>query len=160
MRNYDFRKVTMADIPMLRRWLQVAHVRAWFPDAEKHIAQITQDMDKINIDMRIVEVGRIAFAYVSDFDVHAAGKIEFGDLPQGTRGLATFVGNPDFMGPGHAAGYIAARVRELRRRHALVAVGPNTTDTRAIGIFRQAGFHPRRLASTNDGKLVQVMTHL
>lgn len=160
MRNYDFRRLTRDDLPLLRRWLNVAHVKAWWPDPEMQIAQITQHMDDQNYDLRLVQLAQMPFAFCSDFDTRASGKAEFSDLPMGSRGMSTFVGNPDFMGPGHSTGYIEARVRELRRSHALVAVGPNTTDTRTISIYRQAGFHARRLAGTNEGKLVQVMTHL
>ena len=51
-------------------------------------------------------------------------------------------------------------LRQLRLQYPLVAVGPNTTDTRAIATYAKAGFRKRRLAPTKDGKLVQVMTHL
>ena len=77
----------------------------------------------------------------------------------GARVIATFVGDHDFMGQGHATGYVEARVRDLRKRFPLVATGVDTTDTRSIGIFTQAGFMRRRLATTRDGRLVQVMTH-
>ena len=160
MRNYDFRKFTTQDVGLLRRWLGMAHVRAWWPNAETYLAQASADLINPAVDMRIVLLGGIPFAFARDFDIRAAKQAEFSDLPAGSRGLATFVGNPDFLGPGHAVGYIESRVRDLRQRFSLVAVGPNSTDTRSIAIFRQAGFHPRRLAGTNDGKLVQVMTRL
>ncbi|PRY79573.1 aminoglycoside 6'-N-acetyltransferase [Yoonia maritima] len=160
MRNYDFRRLTRDDLPLLRRWFTVAHVKAWWPDAERQIAQIIQDLDNPNVDMRIVGVARMPFAFIRDFDTQVSKKSEYADLPKGSRGMSTFVGNPDFLGPGHSTGYIEARVRDMRRNNALVAVGPNSTDTRTISIYKQAGFQPRRLASTNDGKLVQVMTHL
>lgn len=160
MRNYDFRRFTLNDIALLRRWLNVAHVKAWWPDLEKQIAQIVEDLDTPHTDMRVVELSHIPFAFISDFDAAASKKPEFADLPKGTRGLATFVGHSDFFGSGHSSEYIQARVRSLRQNSALVAVAPNTTDTRTIAIYRDAGFHPRRMATTADGKLVQVMTHL
>ena len=160
MRNYDFRQLTKDDLSLLRRWFNAAHVKVWWPDVEAQIARITDAMTNPNIQMHIVALSHLPFAFVSDFDADKSGKPEFTDLPVGTRAMETFVGNADFMGPGHATGYIESWVRTLRRKHTLVAVGPNTTDTRAIAIYRQAGFHHRRLAPTRDGKLVQVMTHL
>ena len=160
MRNYDFRLLTNDDLVLLRRWFNAAHVKAWWPDVDAQIMRITDDMENPNIDMHIVELGHLPFAFVSDMDASKSGVPEFTDMPVGTRAMSTFVGNADFLGPGHATGYIEAWVRKLRRKYTLVAVGPNTTDTRAIAIFRQAGFHNRRLAPTRDGKLVQVMTHL
>ena len=160
MRNYNFRSLTMDDLPLMQRRLQASHVKVWWPDADKQIALMRQDMKSSSIDMQVVSLIDHAFAYIHDHDVRAFGMPEVADLPQGTREIATFVGDTDFMGQGHSAGYIDARVRDLRRDYPMIAVAPNTTATRAIGVFAQAGFHKRRLASPRDGKLVQVMTHL
>ncbi len=160
MRNYIFRKLTPDDLPLMRRWLQTAHVKAWWPDVDKQIALMQQDMDNADMDMRVVCLINHPFAYMHDHDAHAFGMPQYSDLPMGTRAIATFVGDNNFMGQGHSASYIDARLRELRMRYPMTAVGPNTTDTRAISIFAQAGFRKRRLASTRDGRLVQVMTHL
>jgi aminoglycoside 6'-N-acetyltransferase len=160
MRNYSFRKLTNDDLPLMQRWLQTSQVKVWWPDAGTKIALMQQDMNNPAINMQVVSLINHPFAYVHDHDAHAFGMPQYGDLPMGSRVLATFVGDADFMGQGHSAGYIDARVRDLRLKHPMVAVGPSTTDTRAIGIFAKAGFHKRRLAATRDGKLVQVMTHL
>lgn len=160
MRNYVFRKLIAEDLPLMRRWLQTAHVKAWWPDTEKQIALMQQDLDNDQIDMRVVCLIDRPFAYMHDHDVHAFPMPQYSDLPRGTRVIASFVGDTNFLGQGHSAGYIDARLRDLRMLYPMAAVGPNTTDTRAIGIYTQAGFRKRRLASTRDGKLVQVMTHL
>jgi aminoglycoside 6'-N-acetyltransferase len=159
MRNYTFRSLTKADLPLMRRWLQTAHVKTWWPDAEKQAALMLRDMENPLINMQVVGLNDYPFAYIHDHDARAFNMPEFADLPTGTRVIATFVGDDAFMGQGHSAGYIEARVRDLRLRFPLIAVGPNTTDTRASSIFKQAGFHKRRLAPTRDGRLAQVMTH-
>lgn len=100
------------------------------------------------------------FAYIHDYDAKQFGQFQYADLPPGTRVMESFVGDSDFMGQGHAAAFIGARVRDLRLRHPMIAVGPNTKDTHAISIYTQAGFMRRRLAAARDGSLVQVMTHL
>lgn len=160
MRNYGFRRLTQADLPLMREWLRAPHVRAWWPDAEKQAALMLEDMDNPEIDMMVVQLNDYPFAYVHDHDARTFGFPQFSDLPPRARVMATFVGDSAFMGQGHSAGYIDARVQELRRHYPMVAVGPNTTDTRAIGIYTQARFMKRRLAPTRDGRLVQVMTHL
>lgn len=160
MRNYSFRRLVPDDLPLMQRWLQTSHVKVWWPNAEKQIALMQQDMNNSDINMLVVSLINRPFAYIHDHDARSFGMPQYADLPPGTRVIATFVGDTDFMGQGHSAGYIDARLRDLRLRYPMVAVGPNTTDTRTIGIYAQAGFHKRRLASTRDGKLVQVMTHL
>jgi len=160
MRNYTFRPLTEADLPLMRRWLDAAHVKVWWPDADLQIALMEQDMHNPNINMQVVSLINHPFAYLHDLDARAFGMPQYADLPHGARVMATFVGEHDFMGQGHSVGYIDAHVRSLRVKYPMVAVGPGTTDTRAISIYRQAGFMNRRLATTRDGRLVQVMTHL
>ncbi len=160
MRNYTFRPLTEADLPLMRRWLNAAHVKVWWPDADKQIALMEQDMDDPKINMQMVSLIDHPFAYIHDHDARAYAMPQYADLPYGARVMATFVGDNDFMGQGHSVGYIEAQTRALRVKHPMVAVGPGTRDTRAISIYRQAGFMNRRLATTHQGRLVQVMTHL
>lgn len=160
MRNFTFRRLTRADTPLMRRWLQATHVKAWWPDAERQVSMMLNEMDNRKINMYLVCLIDHPFAYIQDYDAQAFGQIQFSDLPPGARVIDTFVGDTDFMGQGHASGYIDARVRDLRLHYPMAAVGPDTKDTHAIGIYSQAGFRKRRLAPASDGRLVQVMTHL
>lgn len=159
MRNYGFHPIAESDVPQLRHWLQMPHVKLWWGDADKQVALIEQDMDDDHIQMLIVELAGRPFAYIQHHDIHPHERPEFGDLPLGTRVISTFVGDPEFLGQGHAAGYIETFLKHLRLHYPLIAVSASTTDTRAIGVYTQAGFRKRRLAPTRDGKLVQVMTH-
>lgn len=159
MRNYAFRKLTPADVPLMRQWLDTAHVKTWWPNAEKQAALMLQDMENPNLNMQVVCLSNRPFAYFHDHDVRTFGMMHYGDLAPGTRVIDTFVGDTDFLSQGHSAGYIDARVRVLRIKYPMIAAAPNTTDTRAVGIYTQAGFRKRRLAPSRDGRLLQVMTH-
>lgn len=159
MRNYRFRRLTPDDLPLMRQWLRMPHVRVWWGDVERNIALMMQDMESEDINMQVVELIDRPFAYLHHHDARAFAMPQFADLSLGTRAMNTFVGDPDFMGQGHAVGYVGACVNDLRIQYPMVAAAPNSTDARLIGIYAQAGFRKRRLASTRDGKLVQVMTH-
>ncbi|MEO1639702.1 MAG: GNAT family N-acetyltransferase [Pseudomonadota bacterium] len=160
MRNYTFRTLTKADLPLMQRWLSTAHVKVWWPDAEAQVARMERDMNSQKIAMFVVCLIKQPFAYLHDHDARAFDMPEFSDLPTGARVMSTFVGDKDFMGQGHSVGYIDAWVREIRLRYPMVATAPNTTNTREISVFRKAGFQNRRLASNRKGQLLQVMTHL
>jgi aminoglycoside 6'-N-acetyltransferase len=160
MRNFTFRRLTTADLPLMQRWLEAPHVRAWWPDAERHVAMMLDDLNSPAVHMHVVCLINHPFAYVVDYDAKAYGQPQYADLPPGARAMDSFVGDSAFMGQGHASGYIGARVRDLRLHHPMIAVGPNTKDTHAINIYNQAGFMKRRLAAARDGRLIQVMTHL
>ncbi len=160
MRNYSFRPLTEADLPLMRRWLDTAHVKVWWPAADKQIAVMEKDMNNPAMNMWVVSLINHPFAYLHDHDARAFGMPQYGDLPQGARAMASFVGENEFMGQGHSVGYIDAHIRRLRVKYPMVAVGPGTTDVQAISNYRKAGFANRRLATARDGRLVQVMTHL
>jgi aminoglycoside 6'-N-acetyltransferase len=160
MRNFVFRKLRAADLPVMRRWLDAPHVKAWWSDAEEQITLMMEDMDDPKINMMLVYLIDHPFAYIHDHDAKAYEQPQFSDLPRGARVMDSFVGDANFMGQGHASAYIGARVRDLRLRHPMVAVSPNTKDTHAISIYNQAGFMKRRLVPARSGRLVQVMTHL
>lgn len=159
MRNYQFRPLTPDDLPLMQKWLAEPHIRPWWGDVERNIALMKQDMENSEITMQVVTLGARPFAYLHHHDVRTFAMPQFGDLSPGTQVIKTFVGDTDFMGQGHAAGYLGAALQDLRRLHPMLATAPNATDARLIGIFTQAGFHKRRLAATRDGQLVQVMTH-
>ena len=159
MRNYSFRPLTPDDLPLMRRWLQMPHVRAWWGDVDRNLKLMQQDMDNKAINMQVVELSGMPFAYLHHHDVQAFAMPQFAELAYGTRALNTFVGEPDYLGQGHAAGYVGACVEDLRTRYPMAAAAPNSTDARQINIYTKAGFRKRRLAPTRDGKLVQVMTH-
>lgn len=159
MRNYDFRPLTPDDLPLMRRWLALPHVRVWWGDIDRNIALMKQDMDNPEISLQVVTMAGRPFAYLHHHDVRTFSMLQFADLSYGTRAISTFVGDAEFLGPGYAAGYIGDCVDDLRLRYPMAAVAPNSTDARQISIYTQAGFRKRRLASTRDGKLVQVMTH-
>lgn len=159
MRNYSFRKLTLDDLPLIERWVTLPHVRACLHDPDKQVPLMKQDMENPQINMQLVSLGARPFAYFHDHDAHTFGMPPYADLPMGSRVISSFVGDAEFMGQGHSTGYIVDQLRRLRLKSPMVAVGPNSTDARAISIYTQAGFRKRRLASTIDGRLVQVMTY-
>lgn len=145
---------------MLARWLSCAHVRVWWPESDKQLMMMEQDLTNPQIDMRLVTLDGRPFAYLHDHDARAFGQPQYADLPSRTRVVATFVGDSDYLAHDHAAGYLAARLRAWRLDYPMIAAGPQTQDIHTIATYTKVGFHKRRLAPTKDGKLVQVMTHL
>jgi aminoglycoside 6'-N-acetyltransferase len=158
-RDYRFRKVTRADFPLLRGWLAQPHVAAWWGDAETELAMFGRDLDGDETDMRIVELGGHPFAYVQDYEVEPAAMPQYAGLPQGARGLDTFLGDPDYLGRGHGAAYLAQRAARLLERGApVVAVDPDPENRRAVAAYRKAGFRPGRVTLGETGRPVQVMS--
>jgi aminoglycoside 6'-N-acetyltransferase len=157
MAEYTFRPLTRDDYPLFHIWLAEPHIAGWWGDAETELSLIEADFDSNVTDMYIVELDGHPFAYVQDYDAHHWPMPQYADLPPKARALDTFVGDPAYLGKGHASGYLAQRLADLRRHYPVVAVDPDPTNTRAIAAYARAGFRHDRVTPCEDGDLVQVM---
>ena len=59
MRNFTFRKLTSADLPLMQHWLEAPHVKAWWPDAERQVGMMLDDIEDQLIVYRYKAVNRI-----------------------------------------------------------------------------------------------------
>ncbi|MEM7643508.1 MAG: GNAT family N-acetyltransferase, partial [Pseudomonadota bacterium] len=72
--------------------------------------------------------------------------------------LDTFLGDPAYLGQGHAAGYLRQRATELCKGGApCVVVDPDPENTRAVATYAKAGFAGDRIAPCEDGDPVRIM---
>ena len=157
---YTFPRLTRADYPLLRGWLAQPHVRAWWGDPEDEIAMIDEDLDTGPTDMRLVALAGQPFAYVQDYPAHHWPMPHYADFPDGTRAVDTFLGDPAFLGRGHAARYLRQRCGELLAEGVTaVVIDPSPDNERAVRAYRRAGFTPRGLATNEEGKPALVMQY-
>ncbi|WP_281985139.1 GNAT family N-acetyltransferase [Thalassorhabdomicrobium marinisediminis] len=159
MFDLTFRPMTRADLPMFRRWLDQPHMGGWWGDSGTEARLVEQDMDKGVVDMRVVEHDGDPFAFIQDYNAHAFGAPHYKGFDKDARAIDTFLGDPAYLGQGYGAGYIAARVADLRRSYPVILTDPDPANTRAIAAYRRAGFTPGPVAPCEDGSPVQVMTY-
>jgi len=162
---YAFVPLTRGDLPLLRRWLVEPHVREWWGDPGAEVAEIAAQMEArlacgaAPCDMRLVQAGGVPFAYVQDYRLDTYDTPFAAQLPEGTRGIDTFIGDPAFLGQGHAAAYLRQRAGELLAAGApCISVDPDPDNTRAIATYRRAGFTPRGRVTDAAGAPVHLMT--
>lgn len=157
MADYHFRPFTRADLPLFKHWLEAPHLDGWWGDSATEARLVEDDMDHDIVDMRIVETDGTPFAYIQDYNAHAFDAPQYADQPRDARAIDTFLGDPAFLGRGHGAGYLAARLSELRRTYPVVLTDPDPANARAIGAYAKAGFRPLKICPCEDGDMVQVM---
>lgn len=160
MAEYHFRPLEPADKPLFEAWLSEPHIGGWWQDADTEWALVQEDMVTGATDMRIVELDGTPFAYVQDYDAHHWPMPQYADLPRGSRAMDTFLGHPDYLGKGHASGYLRQRSAALLERYPLVAVDPDPANVNAIRCYARAGFVRRRTRMGEDGDRVVVMTRV
>lgn len=160
--GYTFPRLTRADYPLMRGWLAQPHVRAWWGDPETEIAMIDEDIDSNGnggpTDMRLVALDGQPFAYVQDYPAHHWPMPHYAAFPPGTRAVDTFLGDPAFLGQGHAPRYLRQRCTDLVAQGATaVVMDPDPDNERAVRAYRRAGFVPRGIAPNEEGAPALVM---
>lgn len=159
--TYTFRPLVPKDRALLDDWLSQPHIDGWWGDAASEWALIKSDLAKrpCPTDMRIVEDGKTPFAYIQDYNAHAFDAPHYSDLPKDARAFDTFLGDPAYLGKGHAKRYMRQRIKELIATGApLVAVDPDVDNTRAIAAYRAAGLTGATVKPCEDGTPVLILT--
>jgi aminoglycoside 6'-N-acetyltransferase len=136
--HYRFRAATPGDLDLLDRWLFQPHVREWWGDPAPFDPE---DLGDPRVTMRVVEHCGTPFAYMQDYDVHGREGHHFGYLPDRSRGIDQFIGEPGMIGLGHGPAFIRQRVMELFAGGApAIATDPHPKNARAIAAYAKAGF--------------------
>ena len=148
---YVFRPMTTADLPKIKHWLVLPHVREWWGDPAEQYALVSGDLDEPAMDQFIVSVGGSDFGYIQCYDL-TAWNAGFGEQPAGTRGIDLFIGEPDMIERGHGSGLIRAFVDDrLARGAPRMVTDPDPANPRAIRAYEKAGFEKVHLVDTPDG---------
>ena len=155
--RYEFRKVAGGDYPMLRRWLAEPHIEGWWGTPDEELALIEQDIATGPTDMRIVSLDGQPFAFVQDYPAQHWPMPQYFDFPKDTRAIDTFLGDPAFLGQGHASGYLRQRALELLAVYPKVVIDPSADNVRAVRAYRAAGFTGEKIVPCEDGEPVVVM---
>jgi aminoglycoside 6'-N-acetyltransferase len=151
--QYQFRPMSAADLPMIRRWLETPHVAQWWHDPDEQFALVSEDLDHPAMDQFVVTVGDRPFAYLQCYDPTAWSDNGLGTHPLGTRGIDQFIGEPDMVDRGHGSALIRGFVDALlKKRTPRVVTDPDPENIRAIRAYEKAGFQKARLVNTPDGR--------
>lgn len=135
---YEFRAATLDDLPLITEWQSRPHVREWWDADEPYDLE---DLGDARVSRWIVSLGQRPFAFMQDYTVHGWEEHHFSQLPNGTRGIDQFIGEPDMIGRGHGSAFIGARVQALFDAGApVVATDPHPENRRAIAVYKKLGF--------------------
>jgi aminoglycoside 6'-N-acetyltransferase len=151
-RGYEFRAMTAADLPLVRRWLNAPHVVQWWGEPGEQFDLVSGDLEHPGMDQYIVAMNDRPFGYIQSYDPEDWGKHPFGPQPSGTRGIDQFIGEPDMVDRGHGSAFIRAFIDELLTAGApRVLTDPDPANARAVRAYQKAGFSKDRMVDTPDG---------
>jgi aminoglycoside 6'-N-acetyltransferase len=150
---YQFRPMSMLDLPMVRAWLATAHVQEWWGDAHKEFELVSGDLDEPSMDQFIVVRHDRPFGYLQCYEQNAWPDNGLGTHPPGTRGIDQFIGEADMVGRGHGSAFIRAFVDDLLAAGTpRVLTDPDPANGRAIRAYEKAGFRRTLEVDTPDGR--------
>jgi aminoglycoside 6'-N-acetyltransferase len=150
---YQFRPLSNADLPLIRRWLAAPHVTQWWGNSAEQFALVSEDIEHPAMDQFLVASEERPFAYLQCYDPAAWPDNGLGPQPRGTRGIDQFIGEPDMIERGHGSAFIRAFIENLLSRGApRVVTDPDPANARAIRAYEKAGFRKSRLVETPDGR--------
>ncbi|MCP4621618.1 MAG: acetyltransferase [Bradyrhizobium sp.] len=140
-----------ADLPMIRHWLALPHVREWWGDPAEQYALVSGDLDEPAMDQFIVSFGGNDFGYLQCYDL-TAWNSGFGEQPAGTRGIDLFIGEPGMIERGHGSRLIRSFADDrLAEGLPRMVTDPDPENPRAIRAYEKAGFEKVCLVDTPDG---------
>jgi aminoglycoside 6'-N-acetyltransferase len=151
--QYQFRPMSAADLPMVRRWLEAPHVAQWWRDPDEQFALVSEDLDHPAMDQFVVTADDRPFAYLQCYDPTAWSNNGLGTHPQGTRGIDQFIGESDMIDRGHGSALIRNFVDGLLNAGTpRVVTDPDPENIRAVRAYEKAGFQKVSLVDTPDGR--------
>jgi aminoglycoside 6'-N-acetyltransferase len=149
--DYVFRRMSTADLALIRDWLAADHVRQWWGEPDAQYALISGDLDEPAMDQYIVELRGDPLGYLQCYHLNAWNN-GFDRQPAGTRGIDLFIGEADQIGLGHGSALLRHFVDDLLRNGSpRVVTDPSPTNARAIRAYEKAGFERNRAVDTPDG---------
>ena len=156
--TYAFRAMTVADLPLIRRWLETPEVVRWWGEPDEQYDLVSGDLDHPDMDQFIVSLDGRAFAYIQTYALSTWNQ-GFGAHPETTRGIDQFIGEPDMIGHGHGSRFIRFFVDSLLSEGIpRVVTDPDPANARAVRAYEKAGFRRQQMVETPDGPAL-LMVH-
>jgi aminoglycoside 6'-N-acetyltransferase len=148
---YEFRPMTAADLPLIKRWLKMPHVIEWWGEPDEQFDLVSGDLTHPAMDQYIVATHDKEFGYIQCYRM-TEWNTGFGPQPDGTRGIDQMIGEPDMIARGHGSAFIRSFIEGLLAAGVpRVVTDPDPTNARAIRCYEKAGFARDRLVDTPDG---------
>jgi aminoglycoside 6'-N-acetyltransferase len=143
--------MSAGDLPTIRRWLEMPHVREWWNDPAEQFELVSSDLGHPDMAQFIVAADGREFTYLQCYNL-SAWNSGFGPQPDGTRGLDQFIGEADMIGYGHGSAFVRAFADQLLASGTpRVVTDPDPSNMRAVRAYEKAGFRRDGLVETPDG---------
>ena len=135
--RYTFTPLREDDLELVRAWLLLPHVRAWYDD----VATATYPDDAISERRLAIRGEDPTDHFLIRLDGRPIGDIQSYRVP--AVGIDLFIGEVDLIGRGHGPALIRSFLRDVAfPRYGVdrCVIGPSRGNTAAIRAYGKAGF--------------------
>ena len=166
-RTLEFRAMTAADLPLMRRWLEMPHVKEWWgsePDTELgYIRDMIEGRDTTRPFIFSVEgepAGYIQYWFIGHHqnETWTVGHPWLAALPADAIGVDLSIGDPANLSCGIGSAVLRMFVEHLSAEgHRTIIIDPDPHNGRAVRAYEKAGFRaiPALLGKTGDALIMQ-----
>ncbi len=158
--------------PLLLKWLQTPHVKAWWDQDVKWTPALIKEkygsylkgFKRLDLPKQCIEkplhafvigvdgqeVGYIQYYNAYDFPREQGYEIE--DLPKSLASLDFFIGEEDYLGKSLGSKSLKQFLKDhIDSRYEACFVDPDTANVRAIRVYEKAGF--KRIKIVKEGAI-------
>lgn len=155
--DLSIRPMVVADLKTVAPWLSAPRVKCWFEDDE-YLETLREHLSDNAIDQWLVMLGETPIAYLQDYRIHAWDDHPLGALPEGSRGLDTFLGAEDLMGRGLGPAYLKLHCEHLFATGApALGIDPHPENLAAIRAYEKVGFQGDKVTDSPWGRIRLMM---
>ncbi len=136
-----------SDLSLIRAWLERPHVAEWWGDADEELELIKNDRTNPAMEHFLIVVDGSPGGFIQCYDT-STWDFPLG-VPEGSRGIDLFIGEPDLLGQGIGTKVLSAFVTKLFESGVPeVVIDPDPANLRAIRAYEKAGFVRRTEVSS------------
>ncbi|PWW00535.1 aminoglycoside 6'-N-acetyltransferase [Hoeflea marina] len=160
----SFRPVTRDDLPLLGRWMETAHWRQWWGEAETELGQIrdmVEGRDTTRPFLFLLDdrpAGYIQIWYVGDHlcEPFLTQAPWMRNVPADSVGVDLSIGEAADLSRGLGSAALGAFVRRLvAEGHDSIIIDPDAANARAVRAYEKAGFRPFLVSPDPGGNAAQ-----
>jgi len=162
----EFHPRSASDLPLLRRWLEMPHVREWWGEPETELAFICAMIDGRDTTRPFIfsvdgePLGYIQYWFVGDHQNASWVALPpwLAELPADTVGVDLSIGEPARLSQGLGSAVLRTFAERLvAQGYRSIIIDPDPHNRRAVRAYEKAGFRavPWLLGRTGDALIMQ-----
>ena len=141
--------MTADDLPLMRRWLNMPHVKEWWGEQDAELGYIRDMIEGLDTTRPFIfSIDGIPVGYIQYWFIGHHQNAEWladhpwlAELPADAIGVDLTIGDPDRLAQGIGSGALRAFVdRLIDQGYQTIIIDPDPKNVRAVRAYEKAGF--------------------